>query len=69
MGHAPSIPALETQRLVDVCVRGQPGLQNVLQDNRGNMERRESLSLNCLKFDRFPRGVAFGRELARQVDR
>jgi hypothetical protein len=37
------IPALGEQRQVDLCVRGQPGLQSEFQDSQGYTEK------NCLE--------------------
>jgi hypothetical protein len=37
--HTPLIPALWRQRQVDFWVRGQPGLQNEVQDSQGYTEK------------------------------
>jgi hypothetical protein len=37
--HMPLVPALGRQRQVDLCVRGQPGLQSEFQDSQGYTEK------------------------------
>ena len=37
--HTPLIPALGSQRQVDFCIRGQPGLQSEFQDSQGYIEK------------------------------